>query len=243
MASTAQSIITDAFQKLTLHAVGENPTAAESALGLQVLNDMLDSWSNEKLACFAALDQSIALAVGVQRYPLGTGSIYSTSRPLAIADGPGSAYCIDPSNQTYSVDVRSQQEWNLISYLATTGNYPTDIFYDPQFPQGILNVFPIPNASGYTLHIMSRLQLTDFATLATAVSLPPGYLVALKNNLAVALAPYFSVKPSDEIKEAARETKAIIKRTNNKAVPAFYDPELIAKANATYNIYSDTPNR
>ena len=243
MSSTAQSIITDAFQKLTLHAVGENPTAAESALGLQVLNDMLDSWSNEKLACFASLDQAITLAVGVQRYPLGPGSIYSTSRPLAIAEGPGAAYCIDPSNQTYSVDVRSQEEWNLISFLATTGNYPTDIFYDPQFPQGILNVFPIPNTTGYTLHIMSRLQLTDFATLATAVSLPPGYLIALKNNLAVNLAPYFSVKPSDDIKDAAKETKAIIKRTNNKAKPAMYDPELISKANATYNIFNDSPSR
>lgn len=243
MTDTAQSIVTDAFQKLTLHAVGENPTAAESALGLKVLNDMLDSWSNEKLACFASLDQPITLAVGVQRYPLGTGSTYSTSRPLAIAEGPGAAYCIDTSNQTYSVDVRSQQEWNLISYLATTGNYPTDIFYDPQFPQGVLNVFPIPNAAGYVLHIMSRLQLTDFAALATAVSLPPGYLIAIKNNLAVNLAPYFSVKPSDDIKDAARETKAIIKRTNNKAVPAFYDPELIARANATYNIYNDGPNR
>ena len=225
MAATAQSIITDAYQKLTLHAVGENPTAAESVLGLTVLNDMLDSWSNESLICFAILEQSVALTSGKSQYTIGSGGTINATRPLRLIEGKGAAYSVDSQGNRYPIDVVPQDQWNSIYNVTNqiNSNYPEILFYDPQYPLGILNFWPVPNMGGYTAFWDSYLQLIDFGSLTTTANFPPGYVAALKNNLAIALAPYFSVTPSTEIKEAAKETKAIIKRTNIRTMEASFD--------------------
>ena len=71
----------------------------------------------------------------------------------------------------------------------------------------------------------SYLQLTQFANLTTALSLPPGYERAIVTNLAVKIAPYFSdaiVSPAVAIE--ASQTLGDIKRTNIRPILARYDP-------------------
>ena len=238
--TTANDMIQDALQKLGVYATSETVSAADAAIGLTVLNDMMDSWSNESLTCFANLEQSLALVVGLAQYPLGPGSIYGTVRPLAITAGVGAAYVQDSNGNNYPCDVLTQEQWNMIGLRTVTSNVPDSIFYDPQYPQGLLNVFPVPNAGGYTLYWDSRLQLAEFPTLTTAVSLPLGYVSAIKYNLAIELSPYFQVTPSEVVVAMANKHKANIKRTNIKMTPAVYDPELVSRASPTYNIFRES---
>ncbi len=244
--TTAQDLINLALWDLGQYAPNETPSSADSALGLVKLNNMLDSWSNEKLACFADLEQSLSLLVGVSQYPLGAGSLYSTVRPLAITTGPGAAYVQDSLGNNFDVNVVERAEWNQIGTRTVTANIPDTIFYDPQFPQGILNVDPVPNMAGYTLYFDSRLPLGNFSSLATVVSLPAGYVAAIEYNLALELMPAFGIDPDDKSNKAivalASKHKGNIKRTNTKLFPVNYDPELVAKSGSTYNVYSDRNN-
>ena len=237
--TTAIDIITDALQKLGVYAPGETITSADSTRALVVLNDMLDSWSNENLSCYANLEQSLTLAVGVSQYPLGPGSSYSPVRPLEVSSTTGSAYVQDSTGNNYPCDILEQDEWNLIGLRTVTSNIPSAIFYDPQYPQGILNVFPVPNLGGYKLFWDSRLQLAEFPTLFASVSLPLGYVSAIKYNLAIESSPYFGVEPSKVVMAMAAQHKANVQRTNIKVSPACYDPELVSRATPTYNIYRD----
>lgn len=237
--TTARDIVQDALEMLGVYAAGETMTDADAERGLTRLNNMMDSWSNESLSCYQILEQSGAMQVGVASYSIGTGGTFNMTRPLRISDAPGSAYLQDTNGNNYPVKVVPRDYWNLIGSRIVTSNVPDTLFYDPQYPLGIINVFPVPTIN-WTLFWDSFLQLTDFANLSATLSLPPGYELAIKTNLALHLKPYFSVANIDPLViEQARESKANIKRTNLRPETAKYDPEIVARAQGSYNIYSD----
>ena len=242
--TTALDIITDALESAGIYAPGEQMSAADSARALIVLNDMLDSWSNESLTTFAKLEQHFQMTPGKYQYTIGTTGTpdINATRPLRILDGYGTCYIVDDNANRYPVQVMQQDQWNLIGNIAeVNSNIPSRLFYDPQFPLGIINLFPVPNI-GWTLYFDSWLQLTEFATLQTAASLPPGYLRAMKRNLAVEAWPYFkgwNANPPAALVKAAMQSLGNIKRTNIKEVVAVFDSAIISKATPTYNIFRD----
>ena len=62
--ATALDIIIDALQKLGAYAPGETLSDADAQRGLSVMNDMLDTWSNETLMIYCNQQQSIAMVAG-----------------------------------------------------------------------------------------------------------------------------------------------------------------------------------
>lgn len=237
--TTAREIIQDAFEQLTVYAPGETANSIDAARGLATLNSMLDSWSNESLACFANLEQSGTLVVGQQSYTVGPGGDFDMQRPINITVGPGAARIRDTNGNDYDVEVITQDRWNEIGAKYTTSDIPDTLFYDPQYPLGIINIFPIPIIS-YTLFWDSRLQLADFGSLNAAMSLPPGYYKALTTNLSVALYPYYRGSAQQPDTESAMIAKGNIKRSNLREVIASFDPEIVSRASPTYNVYSDS---
>src|SRR5690348_9334928 len=176
-------MIQDAAEALGVYAPGETIVAADSARFLKILNDMLDSWSNESLTTFAILEQSAPLVVGQTAYTIGTsgGANLNMTRPIRILDGPGTAFLVDVNGNRYPIDVVPQDKWNqLWNITQINSNLPSTIFYDPQFPLGIINVWPnYSGGLGVVLHWNSYLQLSEFSALTSVVSLPPGYVKAI----------------------------------------------------------------
>jgi len=240
--ATARDIIQDSLERLGVYAPGETMGDADAERGLTVLNDMLDSWSNESLTTFEILEQTGALQVGVSSYTIGAGGVFNTTRPIRILDGPGAAYIVDSSQNRYPLNVVPKAYWNQIGLLTVTSNIPDTLYYDNAYPLGIINIFPVPLIS-YSIYFDSYLQLVDFANLSTAVSLPPGYIKAMKDVLAVELWPYFKPDGSDPsavLIEAASKSKANVKRANLRENVAQYDQEIVSRATPTYNIYRDS---
>ena len=240
--ATALDMITDSLQKIGVYAPGEVITDADAERSLIVLNDMLDSWSNENLTMFALLQQSGVLIPGQQSYTVGPGGAFNTTRPLKIEDGPGRCFVIDSTGQNYPLEVIDQQRWNLLGQLNINSNIPTALFYDPQYPVGIINIFPIPNV-GYTLYWDSYLALANFTSLASVLSLPAGYKKAIQDCLAVELWPYFKADAAQipvNIVASAMTAKGNVKRKNIRPMIGFFDKEIVSRATPTYNIYRDT---
>lgn len=244
---TARDIIQGALEQIRVYSPAEQASDPDIARGFVVLNDMLDSWSNENLACYAILEQSCPLVPGQQQYTIGPGGNVNGTRPLKLINTPGSAYIQDPNGQNYPLDVIEKDFWNLIGNRSSivTANVPNTLYYDSQYPLGFLNFYPVPNQGGYTAYFDSWLQLTDFGTLSTAMSFPPGYKKAIQDNLAIELEVYFPMAViTPALMRAAAMSKGNIKRTNQKEVIALYDAEIVAKpSQSSYNIYTDGPNR
>jgi hypothetical protein len=239
--TTSLDLVTSALQLLGVYSPGETLASQDSTVGFTVLNNMLDSWSNESLTCYAYTQQTTTLVVNQTQYTIGTsgGANIVLTRPIKILDGPGMAYLLDSNSNKYPMRVIPQDQWNEIATGTITSNYPDTLFYDPQMPLGIINVFPTPNMS-VAMYWYSYLQFTDPAALSSTVTLPPGYELAIKTNLAVWLRPYFTKGVLDpEVKEQARESKGNIKRSNIRPNYAEFEQEIVARASATYNIFTD----
>ncbi len=240
--TTALDIITGAYGLLGIYGVGSAIASQDAQLGLSVLNDMLDSWSNESLTTFATLEQSFTLVPGVQSYTIGVGGTLNMTRPIRILEGPGTAYVQDTNGNNYPVEVVPRDKWNMYSNrsMLITSDFPTILFYDNQYPLGIINVAPFPTIA-YTMFFDSYLQLADLSSLNTAISLPPGYAKALKTNLAGELHPYFADSQLSPVVIAqAFESKGNIKRSNMRDVTAVFDDAIVSRANVSYNPYTDS---
>lgn len=239
--TSARELIQDSLEILRLYAPGEDASAPDMARGLSVLNDMNDSWSNESLACFVWLTQTFTLIGNKNKYTVGpdpTADIVGP-RPLRISSAVGAAYLLDHNGNRYLMDVVDQLKWNWRTTAVANSNLPDTLFYDAQMPLGVINIWPTPN-TGFTCSFLSYSQLSGWPTLDTEVELPPGYKRSYTTNLAIELKAYFKDAQLDEtVVLRARESKAAIKRTNMREQIAVFDPELISRGNAVYNIYSD----
>ena len=95
--TTAQDIITDSLNILGVYAAGETISDADLEQAFTRLNDMLDSWSNESLTCFAILELS---------------SRVTRSAPEATSTLPGpSASTMSPAPLTSRTATATTTRW------------------------------------------------------------------------------------------------------------------------------------
>lgn len=243
--TTALDMMQASLEQIQVYAPGVTIGAADSSRMLWILNNMLDQWSNQSLTCYANIEQSFTLVPGQSAYTIGTsgGANIVLTRPLKINTGMGAAYLMDENQNRYPINVIEQDQWNTIGLLTTQSNLPDTLFYDAQFPLGIINIFPQPDIA-YTVYFDSRLQLVDLVNTSSVFSLPPGYLEAIQNNLSVRAWQFYKKAPlsqaNPDLIEMARTTLGDVKRNNMRNSPVVYDGAVVSRAASSYNIYSDT---
>jgi len=243
MAVTANDLITRSMKSLQSLGGSEVPSATEANDGLTALNAMLDSWSNEGLISYQNQEQSFPLVVGQNQYTIGTGGQINVTRPLEITQ----AYVQDSGSNNFVMQILPRDKWNMIGNRGTgiTSQIPDTLFYDPQFPLGVINIFPTP-LLGYTVFFDSSLQQVTFSTLTATLTMPPGYERAMVYNLAVEISSMFGIPipqvapGAKNVGQLAAESLGNIKRTNIPEIISDYDPSIVSRSYATYNIYSDS---
>lgn len=243
--TTFTDIATDALLTLGVYAPGESISAADMSQAFTTFNDMIDFFATQNLMSYANVEQSFTLVPGDNQYPIGpTGQILQ-ARPMEILGNPGAVRVVDPQGTNYPVMVVDQFAFNNLSAGTIAGsnvvnsNTPDILFYDPQFPNGVINLWPTPTMA-WTLYFQSKLIISEAATLTSAISLPPGYNLMLKRNLAKWLLPYFGDQLGQlamaRVVADAKETLAQIKRRNIKIPLSTFDSGIVTKGVGTFNI-------
>lgn len=232
--ATAQTLIDRALRLIGAISSGESPTSAESADGLTALNAMLQSWQLDRLTVYAFQDTTFTLSPSDGTITLGAaGNI--TTRPDRIE----SAY-IRASNTDYPITLVTSDEWSSIASKSVQSDIPEYGYYEPSYPLGVLNLWPVPSAAN-VLHVVMWTPFTAFAALSTTVSLPPGYERALAYNLAIDIAPEYEKKVSDEVAKVANDSLAAIRRGNNRKMISVTDLLYLVGGGRRSNIFADTP--
>lgn len=242
MSVTALDIITRSMKALQALGSTEVPSAAEANDGLIAFNALLDSWSLDNLNAYEVQEQSFTLVVGTPSYTIGSGGVVNTTRPTDITQ----AYIQDSTQNNFLMRIVTRDKWNEIGNRGSTitSQIPDTLFYDPQYPLGVINIFPTP-LLGYTLFYDSSLQQVTFATLNTALSMPPGYERAMVYNLAVEISSMFGIPippaapGSKNIGQLAAEALGNVKRANITENISNYDPSIVSRSFASYNIFRD----
>ena len=186
---------------------GENPSDSEANDALQTLNEIVDKWNTEQLMIPFSSKINIPL-IGKSMYTIGATGDSTDMRPL---NGIISAF-YEVNNVSEELKVLSIDEYNNITRKNYTGTEPRSVYYNGMFPNGELYVFPRSNAGKIVLNVSGRFALFD--TLDDIISLPSGYIKALRNTLASDLCREYGKELTQDIVEAALGAKATIKATN-----------------------------
>ena len=210
--TTAGDQINGALRLIGQIAEGEQPSVATAQDALNAMNQMLDSWSTERLAVFSTQDQVFTWPASTLSRTLGPTGDFVGNRPILLDD---STYFRDASTGvSFGIKILNQQQYNGIAVKTVTSTYPQVIWVNMTYPDIEMYVYPVPTKA-LEFHFISVTELTQPATLATVMAFPPGYLRAFKYCLACEIAAEFGVEPSQQVSRIAMTSKRTLKRINN----------------------------
>lgn len=232
--ATAGDQITGALRLIGMLAEGETASAETANDALTALNQMLDSWSTERLSIYSTQDQVFTWPASTAEQTLGPSGDFVGLRPVLLDD---STYFKDPTNGiSYAIKIVTQQQYNGIAVKTVTSTYPQVIWINMEMPDIRMVVYPVPTRA-LEWHFVSVEELTQPALLATELIVPPGYLRAFRFNLAVEIAAEFGIEPPRTVARIAMASKRNIKRINNPD-DVMAMPYAIMVRNGRFNIYS-----
>ena len=212
MATTARDQINGALRLIGMLAEGETPSDATSQDALNAMNQMIDSWSTERLSVFTTQEQVFLWPPGFLSRTLGPTGDFVGNRPILMDDA---TYFIDPSNGiSFGIKLINQQQYDGIAVKTVTSTYPQVMWINTNYPNVDLHIYPVPTKV-LEWHFISVDPLDAPADLSTNLTFPPGYLRAFKYCLACEIAAEFGVEPPPTVARLAMASKRTLKRINN----------------------------
>jgi hypothetical protein len=187
-------LIRDALIEIGAVAPGENPGADEAEWAFRKLNDLIDTWSAQKVFVYSYVFNLYTLVAGLSPHTIGNSGLatFNTSpfpRPVRLES---SALILNtsPTQVDFPMNIRDHTWWALQQVKNISTSVPTDVFYDPTFPDGQLFFWPVPNIN-YQVRLQFWTTISQFTGIQDPIggpggpsNLPPGYRNALKLSLA-----------------------------------------------------------
>lgn len=243
---TVSQLITAALQDLRVLQVGESASANDAAYGLNRLNDWINGLATEGLTVYSRVRTTWTIS-SASNYTIGTGATINCARPtgpMAIENVGFQDTSVSPTIEYNLGPVLTEDAYAGIAQKALTSVYPQSVYYNPTFSSGfgLIYLWPIPTSSTLQGVIYTQVPVDEFSALADTISLPPGYRRFLRTGLAKELASAFDSPLTPDLQQAAIESKADIKRANQRLMDLSSGVAgiLFGGAGPHYNIYSDT---
>lgn len=226
--------INGALRLIGALAEGEVPSSETASDALFALNQMLDSWSTERLMIYNTIDQIFTWPAGEITQTLGPTGDFVGLRPVDLDD---STYYRDAStNVSYGIKFINQQQYNGIAVKTVTSTYPQVMWINMENPDITMTIYPKPTRD-LEWHFVSVQELAQPATLATQLAFPPGYLRAFRYNLACEIAAEFGIEPPKTVARIATYSKRNLMSQNNPG-DLMSMPYAVVAGRQRYNIYA-----
>lgn len=231
--TTPVELINLALKQVGVLGVGQTAAAEDINDAFKLLNMMLAQWAVKRNVVHQILDVAVT-ANGSQTYTVGPGGNFNGPRPSRLQG----AYCRQLATNPidFPLDVlKSQTDYGRIS-IKTMGSLPSAVYYDPQFPLGVLHVWPVAG-NGYEIHLQILSPLAQFADPYQDINLPAEYEEALMYNLAGRLYPMYGMQPDQVVIKLAAASLQTVRMANTQTGQLYMPAGLVRSG--TYNVYSD----
>lgn len=214
---TMRAIISDAYDEIGVYSVGEQVSAAESAYGLRKLNQLFDDWNAQRCGVYAQQFVTYTLTPSLSPHTIGpTGTFTVAQRPVTL---DGANLILDNASPAsyLPITLRDADWWDAQTTPTIETSTPTDVYYQPSWPNGQLFFWPVPSQA-YDVELQTRVLLSSAVTLDDDFSLPPGYQTAITLTLAERLAPGLGKPPRPDLAAQAAAARARV-FANNDVTP------------------------
>lgn len=234
----ALDLITSSLRLVGVIDPNQTVPAAIAQASLMVLNQMVESWGAERLMVFTVARSEYSLTAGQQTYTLGQGGPNSLSQTRPVRIDRVSVISFNNAAQPLELPIAylNDQEWQAVPVKNIPSTLPNAVWDDQNFPYRTLWYYPVPTTQVDTV-IYAWSALSQFASLTDDHSFPPGYLRALRYNLAVELAAEFggAATLSPVTVSIATQSKALIKSINIPTLFMYCDDALVSPRGGVFN--------
>lgn len=212
--ATVNAFLTAALAEIRVARAGDVVSPDDMDLALFLFNEYLDALNADGRALYSVGITIHTLTANLQPHTIGpSGTFVVTVRPVEILSANLAITAADPDTRI-PIAIRDDQWWMSLRARQVTSSVPTGLFYNPKFPNGELNLWPVPTTA-YGLELETRTLLASVA-LTDTFSLPPGYQQALRLSTAELLASAFGQKVSAETAAKARDARGKVWGNNDR---------------------------
>jgi hypothetical protein len=239
--TTVSDICTAALQEAGVVGMGQTPNNSELLDAQARLQWMLQQWNIKRYLVYRLASQAF-VSTGADNYFIGPGADFNS--PNTRPDKIENIILRQNVNGGLSVDypvklLQAKEDYANIALKGMKG-FTTTAYYEPDFPNGVLFLYPIPLAAVYTIVVTYKLPiLSTFTDLTSDIVLPYAYFWPLVTNLALALMNKYGMRlsPGNTLPTRAKDGLATL-RASNTQIPALRIPSQL-RGGGRYNIFSD----
>lgn len=229
---TGNEIIAKALRIINVYGIGFDPTAEQEADAQDTLNSVLESFSLEQLMFYHFTNESHSAVVSTGEYTIGSGGNWDTTRPARIEG----AYSRDSDNYDRPIGIIDNDRYQQITDKTAESVYPKWLAYNPLYPLGVVNLFPVPSQN-ITIVLTTQNRFAAITNFATEIQLPPGYTECLYLNLAKKLCDEYGKPIPAYVAAESVALKQKIKTLNdNQRHEMRIDDALTINHNASFDI-------
>lgn len=217
-AISARSIGTTALRLLGVASAEQSLRADMAQSALDALNTLLDAWSVERLLTWTRPRLSLQLVPGQGQYTWGavTGETTPADIPhpapvrleIALLNIGGSP------EQEWPLQILTQEDYESgIWFKNLASSYVECVSLEDTVPYNVLHCYPVPSQV-HTLILLPWQAHSPYASWDSVLEWPQGYQRAMQYNLALELAPQYTVEPSPVVLRIADESKRALYPVN-----------------------------
>lgn len=238
--ATVRNLCTTALGELGIVAAGEVPTGQEETDAFAALNRVVDAMAAERLQIFTITRTTWTITANDGTYQVGLTAAAGNpivARPVIVDHINFIDTSQDPDLEL-PLTLLTDDAWALITVKSQTSTYPTLAYYNPTFPLGTIQLWPIPTSTTLQGALYAPAALAEFTSLDQDLALPPGYYRMLVKNLAVDIAPSYERDVPPALAHQARESIKVVKRANYRLRDLSIDKGALPQGRYGYGWYS-----
>lgn len=226
-----------------LVGVGQTLSAGDTQDIWALLQWMLQEWARKRWLIYALVTFNVT-STGAQSYTLGPGGNIDTGVNSFRPDKIESAFLrqltqSQPNQIDYPLEIlQAKEDYNRIA-LKQLNSFPTTIFYDPQWPLGVVYPWPVAQSAIYGIFVTIKIPISfKFAALADVVTLPYEYFNAITLQGALRVRAKYQIPsfPGDMLPGLAKDALNTL-RGGNTAIARLSLSDVAGPG--LYNIFSD----
>lgn len=208
-------LVTSAYAEIRVARPGDTLEPALMDFGVDKLNRLIDRYNANPRATYVVGFQSFVPIPNHAPHTIGPNSAdwLQTGRPTFIRGANIILNTVSPAIRI-PIQIRDREWWLNQSVQGLATAFVTDLYYEPGWPNGTVNLWPMPTTA-YPIEL--ELDGTLNALVATDVFwLPYGYRDAITLRLGCELASSNGQTPSQYLVDSARDAEATIFLQNDQ---------------------------
>lgn len=216
-------LVATAYEDACLMTVGGTPTVAQTARGLNRLNDIINLWVTQGLKLWLQEDLELPLDTGKTTYSLGPGGDLDMVKPLSVIQ----AYYLTSSGTRQPMTILSRDEWTRLAQLNVPGAL-NSFFPDKQLTFLYVSFYNTPDATAAagTAHLIARVAASNFVLDTDTIGLPVEWYIALRWALADELASGQPAEIQQRCTQRAAAYRTALEDWDVEDAPTYFQPDM-----------------